>query len=134
MKEIFKKASTYERVIAIGLVLVVGTAGVVYALGRDDDDDSDGVANSGDMCPNTVPDQSSDWGTNRYLWFGGDSMSFILLGPDGSKAPSEFDSMQTKGCSCFDILRTRNSSDSAGQYKSGCSKGTLEEWIKKANK
>lgn len=136
MKKVFNRLLQYEKGLAVTGIVFFVMAGAVLAVGNNDgvDIDGDGVVDSADMCLNTVPDQSTDWGTNRYLWFGAGSDFFSLYYPDGNKDISDISIRDTKGCSCFDILKTRNASDNAGQYKSGCTKGTLEEWVKKSSK
>lgn len=110
--------------------------GIIVVQGMDNGDaDDDGVADTVDLCLNSIIDKpTKDWGTNRYLWLDGGSHVFTVLTQTGEKVDAEYTMAQTGGCSCADILGVKGGSDSSGQYKLGCSNGVIQGWINKLNR
>jgi hypothetical protein len=137
MKAIFQKVIKSEiALLTIGILIIIMT-GAVYAMGLNDDDDADGIGNSADLCLGTIIDKPQDWGVNRYVWLGVDT--FIVLQSekgDKNQVQSEYTITQTKGCSCADIVRasTDRNLDKNNNLIGGCTKGTMDGWIKGRSK
>lgn len=113
-------------------VATVNDFGFKFNPPPDPDDDHDGVLDAADICPATaLPDgvPTERLLPNHYAQM--DTDSAFEVGPqlgNGTYAESTFTVAQTKGCSCQQILDglpgKRN-----GQYKFGCPKGIMEQWI-----
>lgn len=126
--------------LALLLVVLAGGAIAVDKISGNDDTDGDGIMDSVDMCAGTIVDKpGQDWGVNRYLWIGEGFFTVLQAsGGDKNKIFSEFSMAQTKGCSCLDIIKQTNTGKQAiedtNDYKNGCTKGTVDGWIRNVNK
>ena len=141
MKKILEKLRQSEKLLVATVVLFMVMAGVALAISitsNESDADLDGIADSADLCVGTIVDKPlDDWGVNKYLWIG-EGYFTVLTPSKGSKIKvfSELSMVQTKGCSCMDILKatdTRPNADNSGNYKFGCAKNVIEGWIKEVN-
>lgn len=120
-------------------MLFVLMVGVVLAFSVNDsqpDSDGDTVADSVDQCPDTLIDNPTDnLSVNHHMWVGGEYFTVLVPNKkDKDKVQSEFSIADTKGCSCSDIVKFGNKNlDNASEVKFGCSKGTMESWVKSVN-
>lgn len=79
-----------------------------------------------DSCPNSVPDSKPN--ENRFSWLGGDN--FMTRDPKTKElVASPYTLEQVKGCTCAQILE-KTSGEEKGQASSGCTKETMEKFIK----
>jgi|GEM_PF-6657899 len=97
------------------------------------DDDYDGVCDDMDICPWTVPDRPlRGLGVNHFGVVTGavidGALVFDTRLPHGPLAPSAFTMYDTGGCSCEQILYSLGGR--FGQYKNGCSYGTMKNWVR----
>jgi len=105
-----------------------------------DDTDCDGVSDEIDLCDDTYVDKlgevpSDELGVNRHVWYGkygedGEYFSTLIPGTKGAKNPaqSEFSIINTRGCSCAQILASMDGKMN-GHKKFGCSTSVIEDFI-----
>ncbi|MBN2423320.1 right-handed parallel beta-helix repeat-containing protein [Candidatus Woesearchaeota archaeon] len=96
--------------------------------GEETDADCDGVNDCyDDLCPGTIlPDNIPDLNPNHYADVDSDSIFETKF--NQSIVDSEFTMEDTYGCSCIDILECKPGLNK-GEYKHGCSYGTMNVWI-----
>jgi hypothetical protein len=93
------------------------------------DDDGDGVVNADDLCPDTVIPESVPTihlGTNRWALVD-DDLVFDTEMPPGGGPGFAFDTEDTGGCSCEQIIE--QSYLGLGHTKFGCSNSAMLEWV-----
>lgn len=91
-----------------------------------DDTDQDGVLDVDDFCPDTTRDSIDEENIKpgHYAWIDDDDILFTV---GGKKDREEYTMEDTGGCSCFQILTETGAGK--GQFKHGCSPGTMKNWI-----
>ena len=97
------------------------------------DDDEDGVWNEIDVCPGTVITESvptKGLGTNRFALVN-DDLVFDTKSPNGNGPQVTFDTSNTMGCSCEQIIDKQDLGK--GYTKFGCSLGQMKKWVKYVN-
>jgi cysteine-rich repeat protein len=101
------------------------------------DDDYDGVKNCEDMCPGTknpekkVP-TSGSLNPNHHSLRDKDEYFEVFDPKKKKEVDSEYKLKDTGGCSCEQILDELGLGE--GQYKFGCSPGTMKNWVKNVEK
>lgn len=97
----------------------------------DSDSDDDSVANEADLCPNTkLPEKFIRLLVNHFGEVDGDKIFETRKKPLSPLVDSEYDLADTYGCSCQQILAKKPGLN-VGEKQFGCTKGTIENWIKK---
>ncbi len=94
-----------------------------------DDADGDGVCGDEDACPDTVLPESPTEGLrpNHHADLDGDGVFDTLVAGRGKAPLRTFTLLDTRGCSCADVVAATQSGD--GHLKHGCSAGLLLDWI-----
>jgi len=93
------------------------------------DSDDDGIANSADVCPETVipePVPTVALGINRWALADGDGV-FDTEPPEGEGPAGSFTVEDTAGCSCAQIIEEM--SLGLGHEQFGCSTGVMRVWV-----
>ena len=93
------------------------------------DEDGDGVCANLDRCPGTALPEAVPTvklGTNRFADVDGDGV-FDTKPPKGNGPRVSFDLVDTRGCSCEQIIEARGLGQ--GHVKYGCSLGVMRGWI-----
>lgn len=98
----------------------------------DPDDDNDGVLDVNDRChfsvlPEAVPTEKLN--PNHYADIDGDGYFESVEKKDDSPVDDAIPFTETGGCSCTEILDAKPGEDK-GEIKQGCTKDTLDTWIK----
>lgn len=113
-----------------GNYLVRGSVDSITDCG-DADSDGDGVNDSADACPDTVPDSPTRrLGTNRFADLDGDGV-FETTRPNGQGPNKSYTVADTAGCSCAQIIEA--SDLGRGHEKFGCSISAMDEWVAAVN-
>ncbi len=109
-----------------------GKIGILYPAVPDSD--NDGVNDQADKCPGTIlPEKSVPSQSllpNAYAVTGTDGYFMTNAGSAGKPAivRSAYNLSATYGCTCEQILYCKPG-NSEGEYKFGCSQGTMSVWI-----
>lgn len=90
------------------------------------DSDNDGIPDTEDMCSDTAVDvPEKRLGTNRWIW---NEEEWETNEPEGEGPQKEFTMVDTRGCSCSQILDTMGGK-MMGHRKFGCSISVMEDFI-----
>ncbi|MBX4212548.1 hypothetical protein KW787_03795 [Candidatus Pacearchaeota archaeon] len=95
------------------------------------DHDHDGVIDTKDLCPNTVIPEGISLKYPRYANIDSDG-AFETKNNKGKIVNSNYNMNITRGCSCTQILDLMKSK-SQQAYSHGCTKATLDKFIKNTN-
>ncbi len=94
------------------------------------DQDNDGVDDTVDFCPATVIPEgvptSGGLGNNRWALVDGD-LNFDTRTPGGRPPSASYDTTQTGGCSCEQILVQLDGKN--GEFRNGCTTKTMDTWV-----
>ena len=100
----------------------------------DTDTDGDGVADDADVCPGTVIPEatvpSNRLLVNRFALTDGDT-NFDTVAPNGPGPGRSYDTEDTGGCSCEQIIDALGLG--GGHARFGCSISAMDEWIASLN-
>jgi predicted extracellular nuclease len=97
------------------------------------DADGDGVLDAQDVCPGTsIPEfvPTHDLGVNRWALVDDDNVFDTTL-PNGGGPGLSFDTQDTGGCSCEQIIEALGLGN--GHTRFGCSNGAMRTWVDLVN-
>ncbi len=124
--EIFNRALSQAEIQAI---FNAGSAGKCR------DTDGDGVTDDVDLCPGTsIPEAdvpSVRLGTNRWALTVDDDLNFHTTSPRGRGPNRAYNTTDTGGCSCEQIIDERGLGN--GHTKFGCSISAMDDWVEFVN-
>jgi len=96
----------------------------------DVDSDGDGVLDGDDLCPGTVIPEAGvpteELGTNRWALVD-DDFEFDTTKPEGKGPKLSFNTTDTAGCSCEQIIEILDLGE--GHTKFGCSISAMRDWL-----
>ncbi|MBI4451421.1 hypothetical protein HY642_05585 [Candidatus Woesearchaeota archaeon] len=93
----------------------------------DADGDGQNDCDGSDACLGTISDTMT-LVPNNHAWYSGPSFS-TRDAKTKALVQSPYTMIQARGCSCKQILDSKPGGDK-GQYKYGCTKGTMDNWVK----
>lgn len=114
-------------VLALATAFALKTqAAIILPPPTDDDADMDGVVDAVDLCADTATELPPS--ENHHSWLGGEF--FSTTDPKTKNlVDSEYSIIETNGCSCEQILEEKSGNNN-GEGKYGCTKGTMDNFIK----